>query len=259
MAADLVPVEPPDGVDIGLSARQVSALEQLNALGAGPKLPTDEKYHPNPQIRALQMVYEGKLGGPGRGQGRPGREERISVQLTQYVRQNLGKKVTKALERALASDAGERVNLDAIKLITEIEHKEAKLQLSEDQADLDNLSKEELIATLYDLVNDAQTGQVITATFTEIPSPEQTVAEADSRERVKEERRRRATAKRNKRRRRTSAAGGNQRNRDTPSPSANGTDTPSVGAAGGGRPAADRQASGNPVTQAALRRAANRR
>jgi hypothetical protein len=161
MAADLVPVEPPDGEDIGLSPRQISALEQLHALGAGPKLPSDEKYHSNPQIRALQMVYEGRLGGPGRGQGRPGREERISVQLTQYVRSNLGKKVTKALERALATDAGERINLDAIKLIVDMEHKEAKLQLSEDAADLDNLSKEELVAALYDLVNDAQTGQVI--------------------------------------------------------------------------------------------------
>jgi hypothetical protein len=110
MAADLVPVEPPDGEDVGLSPRQISALEQLSALGAGPKLPTDEKYHSNPQIRALQMVYEGKLGGPGRGQGRPGREERISVQLQSYVRQNLGKKVTRALERALNQSAGERIN-----------------------------------------------------------------------------------------------------------------------------------------------------
>src|SRR3954454_5826718 len=193
MAADLVPVEPPDGEDIGLSPRQISALEQLHALGAGPKLPSDEKYHSNPQIRALQMVYEGRLGGPGRGQGRPGREERISVQLTQYVRSNLGKKVTKALERALATDAGERVNLDAIKLITEIEHKEAKLQLSEDAADLDNLSKEELVATLYDLVNDAQTGQVIEATFSEVTPPEAVVAEIDRRAVAKQARQRNRT------------------------------------------------------------------
>lgn len=263
MAADVVPYEPPDGEDIGLSPRQISALEQLHSLGAGPKLPTDEKYHTNPQIRALQMVYEGKLGGPGRGQGRPGREERISVQLTAYVRQNLGKKVTKALERALASDAGERVNLDAIKLITEIEHKEAKLQLTEDQADLDHLSKEELVATLYDLVNDAQTGQVITATFTDVPTPEKAVAEIDHRERVKEERKRRTTAKRNKRTAkrpaRSPAAASGKRNGDTPSPASNGPVAPSAGEAGRGRPAPDRQASSNPITQAALRRAANRR
>src|SRR3954471_22260806 len=205
MAADLVPVEPPEGEDVGLSARQISALEQLNALGAGPKLPTDEKYDSNPQIRALQMVYEGRLGGPGRGQGRPGRERRISVQLTEYVRENLGKKVTKALERALATDAGERVNLDAIKLITEIEHKEAKLQLSEDAAALDNLSKEELVATLYDLVNDAQTGQVTTATFTDIPAPEAVVAAIDSRERKAEVRRRSASRKRNDKRKRAAS------------------------------------------------------
>src|SRR3954464_12032900 len=255
MAADLVPVEPPDGEDIGLSPRQISALEQLHALGAGPKLPSDEKYHSNPQIRALQMVYEGRLGGPGRGQGRPGRDERISVQLTQYVRSNLGKKVTKALERALATDAGERINLDAIKLITEIEHKEAKLQLSEDAADLDNLSKEELVATLYDLVNDAQTGQVITPPFTDIPAPEAVVAAIDSRERKAENRR--AAAKR-KRAASAPAAKAGQHNGESPGPAVHGTDAPSAGAPGRGRPAPDRQASSNPVTQAALRRAANR-
>src|SRR4051812_27435951 len=255
MAADLVPVEPPDGEDIGLSPRQISALEQLHALGAGPKLPSDEKYHSNPQIRALQMVYEGRLGGPGRGQGRPGREERISVQLTQYVRSNLGKKVTKALERALATDAGERINLDAIKLIVDMEHKEAKLQLSEDAADLDNLSKEELVAALYDLVNDAQTGQVITATFSEVPTPEQAVAEIDSRERKAEDRKRNATRKRNakQRRRATPAAKAGKHDGDPPSPAVNGTDAAGAGAAGRGRPAPDRQASPNPVTQAALR------
>lgn len=263
MAADVVPYENPDGEDVGLSQRQISALEQLHALGAGPKLPTDEKYHSNPQIRALQMVYEGRLGGPGRGQGRPGRDERISVQLTNYVRSNLGKKVTKALERALQSDAGERINLDAIKLIVDMEHKEAKLQLTEDAADLDNLSKEELIATLYDLVNDAQTGQVITATFSEIPTPEQAVAALDSGERKAEERKRRATAKRNrstaKRKARTPAAASGEPNGDSPSSTGNGTVTPSAGATGRGRTSTDRQASPNPVTQAALRRAANRR
>src|SRR3954462_8632938 len=207
MAADLVPVEPPEGEDVGLSARQISALEQLHALGAGPKLPTDEKYDSNPQIRALQMVYEGRLGGPGRGQGRPGRDERISVQLTQYVRSNLGKKVTKALERALATDAGERINLDAIKLIVEMEHKEAKLQLSEDRADLDSLSKEELIATLFDLVNDAQTGQVIEATFSEVTPREPVVAGLVRRAIAKQARQRKRTI----RKRRSSAAAGGKR------------------------------------------------
>src|SRR3954454_2612894 len=229
MAADLVPVEPPDGEDIGLSPRQISALEQLHALGAGPKLPSDEKYHSNPQIRALQMVYEGRLGGPGRGQGRSVREERISVQLTNYVRSNLGRKVTKALERALASDAGERINLDAIKLIVDMEHKEAKLQLTEDAADLDNLNKEELVAALYDLVNDAQTGQVIEATFTQVPTPQQTVAAVVDREVKTEKRRSNATRKRNAAAKRKRAAGASaakagQRNGDPSSPAVNGTD-----------------------------------
>jgi hypothetical protein len=263
MAADVVPYENPDGEDIGLSQRQISALEQLHALGAGPKLPTDEKYHSNPQIRALQMVYEGRLGGPGRGQGRPGRDERISVQLTQYVRSNLGKKVTKALERALQSDAGERINLDAIKLIVDMEHKEAKLQLSEEAADLDNLSKEELIAALYDLVNDAQTGQVITATFTPLPTPEETVAASVDREAKAEDRRRNATRKRNKRaakrRPSTSPAASRKPNGDSPSPPSNGTVAPSAGANGRGDTAPDRPAHPNPVKEAALRRAANRR
>jgi hypothetical protein len=265
MAADVVPYEQPDGEDIGLTARQVSALEQLHALGAGPKLPTDEKYHSNPQIRALQMVYEGRLGGPGRGQGRPSREQRISVRLTDYVRQNLGKKVTKALERALATDAGERINLDAIKLIVEMEHKEAKLQLSEDAADLDSQTKEELLATLYQLVNDPQTGQVITATFTEVTTPEQAVAEADERS-VEKEARHTARVKRQRRREsrartaaRASAAASSQPDGDPPRSSANGVDNAGAGAAGRGDAAPDRPASANPVTQAALRRAADRR
>lgn len=258
MAADLVPVEQPDGEDIGLSPRQISALEQLHALGAGPKLPTDEKYHSNPQIRALQMVYEGKLGGPGRGQGRPGREERISVQLQSYVRQNLGKKVTKALERALNQSAGERINLDAIKLIVDMEHKEAKLQLSEDQADLDSQSKEELLETLYELVNDPQTGQVITATFSEIATPEQAVAQVVDRELAASDKARLATRKRNKRaKNRASAAAG--RNGNSPRAVANGNDSPSDRADGRGNATSDRPANPNPVTQAALRRAANRR
>jgi hypothetical protein len=263
MGAEVVPYEPPEGEDVGLSSRQISALEQLHALGAGPKLPTDEKYHSNPQIRALQMVYEGKIGGPGRGQGRPNRDARISVQLQNYVRSNLGKKVTRALERALNEDAGERINLDAIKLIVDMEHKEAKLQLSEDAADLDSQSKEELLATLYELVNDPQTGQVITATFTPLPSPEEAVAEIDRKERAAEDRRRNATRKRNVKRAAkpasTPAATSSETDRDPSGVTANGTHTPSAGATGRGDAASDREARPNPVTQAALRRAANRR
>jgi hypothetical protein len=254
MAAELEPYGTSDGVDISLSARQISALEQLHALDAGPRLPTDEKYHSNPQIRALQMVYEGKLGGPGRGQGRPTRDQRMSVTLTEYVRENLGKKVTKALERALATDAGERINLDAIKMIVEMEHKEAKLQLSEDRADLDSLSKEELIATLFDLVNDAQTGQVIEATFSEVTPPEAVVAEIDRRAVAKQARQRNRTI----RKRRSSTAKGGKRNGGSPRTGENGVDTGGAGTNGRGLAAPDRTTHPNPVTQAALRRAANR-
>jgi hypothetical protein len=212
------------------------------------------------------MVYEGKIGGPGRGQGRPNRDARISVQLQNYVRQNLGKKVTRALERALNEDAGERINLDAIKLIVDMEHKEAKLQLSEDAADLDSQSKEELLATLYELVNDPQTGQVITATFTPIPTPEQTVAEIDYKERVTEERKRRAVTKRNqrdkKRAQRATAASiatSSKPDRGSSSPAENGTDNGSAREFGRGDASPDHEARPNPVTQAALRRAADRR
>ena len=263
MATEIVPLEEPDGEDSDLQPHQVAALEKLFALGAEPRKPTDEKYHSNPQIRALQMVYEGKLGGPGRGQGRPTREDRISVQLTQYVREKLGTKVTKALERALNSSAGERINLDAIKLIVEMEHKEAKLQLTEDKADLDNLSKEELVATLFDLVGDAQTGQVIQATFTDLPTPKETVtaqvereAAAETRRRDRERKRRKRAAA--KRAARPPAVDRSERNGDSSSPSVNGADAPGAGGNGRGEPAADRPTHPNPVTQAALRRAARR-
>jgi hypothetical protein len=270
MASEIVRTE--DGThvidgadDVGLTQRQITALENLYALGAGPRASLDDKFDSNPQIRALQMVYEGKLGGPGRGQGRPSRDQRISVTLTEYVRTTLAPKVKTALDRALRQDAGERINLDAIKLIVEMEHKEAKLQLSEDAADIDNLSKEELLATLFDLVNDAQTSGVIEATFTEgTAGASGTAVEVPSAKDLAAINRAKATRRRAAKKRRAAkqpdaVAGAGEHNGDSPHSSANGVDTGSAEQDRRGATARDREAHPNPVAQAALRRAANRR
>lgn len=259
MAADLVPSDDPDAVEsVGLTGTQVRALENLHKLGAAPRASVDEKYSKDPQIRALQMVFEGKFGG---GPQRRNRNERISVGLTQYVRGHLSKKVQKALDRALKSDAGERINLDAIKLIVDMEHKEAKLQLSEDQADLENKSKEELLATLFDLVQEAQTASVINATFRDIPTQPPTderLLALDQKEQQKQ-RRESARVATQRARRRASTAESSERNGDSPDATGNGVDAGRTGADGRGVSAQDRQQRPSPLSEATLRRAADRR
>jgi hypothetical protein len=260
MAAELVPADPERSGSIGLTSTQVNALEQLHRLGAQPRANPDDKYDSNPQIRALQMVFEGRFGGGPRTTR--SRQQRISVGLTEYVRGHLGKKVQKALDRALKADAGERINLDAIKLIVEMEHKEAKLQLSEDQADIDNQTKEELLATLFELVQDAQTASVINATFSDItpqPSEENLLALSQEVKRREQSDAARARAARSRARARASAAESGERNGDSSDASANGSDTGRTRQHGRRVPASDRPARPDPIPEAALRRAADRR
>lgn len=268
MAADLVPQDSDNVESVGLSQAQVTALERLHEIGAAPREP-DEKYDPDPQIRALQLVAEGKLGGSRKGAR--AREQRLSVGLTEHVRQNLTPKVKRALERALQSDAGERINLDAIKLIVDIENKEAKLQITEDQADIDSQTKEQLLATLFELVSDAQTGGVINATFTDVPtaSPsENRLLEIDRQardQRTKDLQRERNKTRSNKRRAdreaererkaAASATPSGRRHRGTPSSVVDGLDLGSPRPNGREQPKGDRPANRRPISKAALRRA----
>ena len=71
-------VKKQDVEDSALRERQIAALERLHELGGMPRK-EGERYASDPQIRALQMVYDGRFGGPGLNQGRPrSRGERVA-------------------------------------------------------------------------------------------------------------------------------------------------------------------------------------
>jgi hypothetical protein len=227
--------------DYGLHERQVKALGRLHRLGGKPR-EKDEPYDSDPQIRALQLVYEGRMGGPGLKQGRPRtgvsttaeRQQRAAEVIATEIRERFTGKMIKALDRALKKDAGTRANLDAVKLALDIENREAALQLRENESDFDTKTKEELLATLFELVAEPQTAAAIEGTAWEIPDAE-VVTNGD-----------------------TPAVSGNGSNGDTPGTQVNGSDTGGAGSLDRERLAANRAASANPFTQTALRRAKQR-
>lgn len=150
-----------DDDDLGLTAKQINALERLAELGSEPAQPNPDKpgkmlYHSNPQIRALQLVYEGKFGGAGRGQGRPKPQApRAAEVLADKIRtESHVKKMYKALDRGLRKDAGPRVNMDAIKLSIDIERGERALQIKEEEHEEFTGEKEDLIVELIAALTD---------------------------------------------------------------------------------------------------------
>lgn len=228
--------------DYGLHERQINALGRLSRLGAKPR-EKDESYDSDPQIRALQLVYEGRMGGPGLKQGRPRtgvsttaeRQQRAAETIAIEIRERFTGKMIKALDRALKKDAGTRANLDAVKLALDIENREASLQLKENESDFDTKTKEELLATLFELVAQPQTAAAIEGTAWDISDAEEVEGEA------------------------APAAGESGSNGDSASTHVNGSDTGSTGPSNGQRLAAHRAESANPFTQAAIRRAEQRR
>lgn len=151
-----------DDDDLGLTARQINALERLAELGAEPAVPHPDKpdkmlYNSNPQIRALQLVFEGRFGGAGRGQGRPKPvQPRAAEVLAEEIRSAAYvRKMKKALVRGLRKDAGPRVNNDTIKLSIDIERGERALQIKEEEHE-DNYSgsKEDLVVQLIEALSD---------------------------------------------------------------------------------------------------------
>lgn len=157
---DLEPVEDSEDefqtdADLGLSDRQVRALEKLTALGAAPRADEDAPYSKNPQVRALQLVYEDRLGGPGRGQGRK-RELRASELVADHVRNKLGPKMIKVLDEAL-EDKNIRVRLQAMESGLKIERDDAELKMEEQKIDLETDNRENLIEALFALVGEAHT------------------------------------------------------------------------------------------------------
>src|SRR3954453_18971441 len=147
-----------DGEGVALNESQVSALQRLHELGAAPRV-EGEQYAKNAQIRAFQLVYEGRFGGGQPGSGRPRKyasEPRAAEVIADEIRTRFTKRMMRAIERALRREAGVRANLDAVKLALEIENREATLQLRESQADFDSATKEELLVTLFELLDQPQ-------------------------------------------------------------------------------------------------------
>jgi hypothetical protein len=229
--------------DLGLHERQVQALGRLHRLGGKPH-EEGEPYDSDPQIRALQLVFEGRMGGPGLKQGRPRtgvsttaeRQQRAAETIATEIRERFTGKMIKALDRALKKDAGTRANLDAVKLALDIENREASLQLKENEADFDTKTKEELLATLFQLVAQPQTAAAIEGTAWEITDAEEVVGAEGA-----------------------SSAGAIGSNGNSASTRVNGRDAGSARPADGQRLAAHRAESANPFTQVALRRANQRR
>ena len=225
--------------DEGLQERQLKALGRLHRLGGKPRQEGDP-YDSDPQIRALQLVYEGRMGGPGLKQGRPRtgvstasqRQARAAEVIAQEIRERFTGRMVRALDRALRRDAGTKANLDAVKLALDIENREAALQLKETEADFDTKTKEELLATLFQLVAEPQTAAAIEGTAWEVPEAQ-----------IIED---------------SSVAGEDRSNGNSASTSVNGSDAGDTGASGSERLTRHRESSPNPFTQAALRRAKQR-
>jgi hypothetical protein len=218
--------------DSGLNERQIAALGRLHRLGARPRVEGD-MYDSDPQIRALQLVYEGKMGGKGLGQGRPrtgvDRQARAAEVIAAEIRERFTGRMIRAIDRALKKDAGTRANLDAVKLALDIENREAALQLKEYEAEFDTKTKEELIATLFELVAEPQTAAAIEGTAWDITDAE--VIEEGA-----------------------SSVGEGWGNGDTPSVDGNGHNAGIAGSVRSKRLARHRESSENPFTQAAIRR-----
>lgn len=152
MAAEIEPV--------GVEGTDYIRIEKNERTIIVPLRKGDEPYHSDPQIRALQLVHEGRLGGPGRGQGRA-RKERAA----QYVAEEVKKRAKKIVDAIDAGLDAENVNLKmkAADMALKIEREEALLQLREDEVDPDHQSKEELVATLIALVGDPSTEAALEA------------------------------------------------------------------------------------------------
>ena len=227
--------------DEGLQERQLKALGRLSRLGAKPRQEGDS-YDSDPQIRALQLVYEGRMGGPGLKQGRPRtgvsttaeRQARAAEVIAAEIRERFTGRMIRALDRALRRDAGTKANLDAVKLALDIENREAALQLKENESDFDTKTKEELLATLFELVAEPQTAAAIEGSAWDITDAEE-VIDGDP-----------------------SAAEETGSNGDSASAGSNGDHSGDAGSSRSERLAANRAASANPFTQAALRRANKR-
>jgi hypothetical protein len=147
--------------DAALNQRQIRALEQLYELGAEPREPNGE-YSSDAKIRALQLVYEGKIGGAGRGQGRKGRKKRAAAHVAEEARR-LSKEIANVYKDIMTAENGDpKLKMAAADRFIDIEHKEASLTLKEEEVDnSDDMGKEELIDALFDAFANPEVAAVI--------------------------------------------------------------------------------------------------
>lgn len=233
-----------DATDCGISERQVNALDQLTALGKAPREP-DASYDKSPKVRALQLVYEGRLGGPNRGQGRK-RKQRASEVVAEHIRNKLTRKIINAIEEGLDDD-NKRVKLQAADMAMKIDREDAELSMKEVEADLDNASREELLATLFSLAGDQNVATAIEATA----QGHVTLADADFEEVTEAE----VVGEP------AEAGSGDDSERadgPAPDPSPARPQRRAARANGRGRASRSRENGANPITAAAKRRAAKR-
>ena len=139
---------------IGVEGQDYNIVEKNGRRIVVPIRKDGEKYHNDPQIRAFQMVQEGRFGGPGRGQGRKPVMPRAAQKVADEIRKRADK-IVAALDAGLAADSVQ-TRLKAAGMALEIEREETLLRLKEEQqeAELDGMSKEELVATFIQLVSD---------------------------------------------------------------------------------------------------------
>jgi hypothetical protein len=157
--------------EVDLSPRQISALDKLTKLGAEPRQSPDDKYDSDPQIRALQMVFEGRIGGPGRGQGRKSEKERVNRVLAERFRRKVAK-LEKVIDEALDDD-NIKVAMDAVRLVSDLDAKDAKQSLH-------NMDKEQLILALFQQLENPQVEAALRAQGEVINLPDSAVREVPS-------------------------------------------------------------------------------
>lgn len=250
MSTEITRFEGDDSEDFGLADRQVAALEALGKLGAAPR-GEGEAYSPDRRVRAQQLIYEGRLGGPGRGQGRR-RQARASETVAEYVRETLTPKIQKALKDGLHEGEDLTIRLKTADMALKVEREEAQLQLREEQSDLDNASKEQLIAAIIALTSDSETQAALEGAVIDLP--ESAVTEVPPREDNNN-----GNGGRTPEPEAAGAAVGSSGNGATSVPEATGADTGEAGSNGTGDPEASGSQRPNPFKQAARRRATNRR
>lgn len=226
----------------GLTDRQVNALEKLNDLGAEPRLSEDEEYSKDPKIRALQLVYEGKLGGPRAGAGRKARETRAAAHVAKEARR-LAKEIAQVYEDIMTDEDGDpRLKMQAADRFLDIEHREASLALKEEEFDStdDMEGKEELIDALFDAISNPEVEAIIAQSL-DIPEEDiEEITDGDDD---------------------TGPDGSGEDpewlERDPADLVANGVDTPAARRNGRGHAARSGEARPNPFSKAAKRRAAD--